>query len=79
MAEEAYRKALQLLARRPHFEREIRRKLEARGFDVAVCEDVVSRLSEEKLLDDERAAVGFVESKLRRGPVGSRRLRADLV
>ena len=35
MADAAFRKAVELLARRSHFEREMRRKLTTRGFDEA--------------------------------------------
>ena len=75
---EAYRKALELLARRPHFEREIRRKLTDRGFSSGDCDVTLTRLKDEKLIDDVVAAIGFIESRLRRGAVGQRRLRAEL-
>ncbi len=75
---DAYRKATELLARRPHFEREIRRKLEARGFDTEDIEATVERLLALKYLDDLECTRGFIRSKLRRSPLGRRRLRADL-
>ena len=79
MADSAYQKALELLARRPHFEREIRRKLTDRGFDEEECEAAVERLRASRYLDDLECARGFIRSKLRRSPLGRRRLRADLV
>lgn len=78
MADEAYQKALQLLARRPHFEREIHRKLAARGFDAGDCAATLARLKADKLIDDVTAAIGFVEGRLRRGAIGQRRMRAEL-
>ena len=78
MADEAYQKALRLLARRPHFAREIQRKLADRGFDSGDCADALTRLKAEKLIDDVTAAIGFVEGRLRRGAIGQRRMRAEL-
>ena len=75
---DAYRKAIELLARRPHFEREIRRKLENRGFDEQETEAVVQRLLASSYLDDLECARSLIRSKLRRSPLGRRRLRADL-
>ncbi|MEE2775557.1 MAG: RecX family transcriptional regulator [Acidobacteriota bacterium] len=75
---QAYRKAIQLLARRPHFVREIRRKLSDRGFDDEECNHAIARLESEGMLGDFEAALGFISSRLRRGPIGRRRMRAEL-
>ncbi len=77
-ADAAYRKAVELLARRAHFEREIRRKLRSRGFEEDECAEVMTRLRDEGLVDDRESAAIFVEGRLRRGPMGRRRLRAEL-
>ena len=79
MAEAAYRKALELLARRPHFEREIAQKLQVRGFDEAECQRAVSALRAASYLDDLQCARDFIRAKLRRAPLGRRRLRAELL
>lgn len=80
MAEgDALHKAVDLLARRPHFEAEIRRKLQQRGFDESEVDVAVERLHELRYLDDALNASSFVNERLRRSPVGRRRLRADLV
>ena len=79
MVEGAYRKALELLARRPHFEREILAKLRNRGFQEADTEAAVRRLRDSGYLDDLRCTREFIRAKLRRSPVGRRLLRADLV
>lgn len=76
--ETAYAAALDLLARRAHFENELARKLAAKG---CVAEDVASalaRLRAAKLVDDRRSAIEFIQSRLRRAPQGRRRLRAEL-
>lgn len=78
MAEEAYKKALELLARRPHFEREILAKLRDRGFQEADTEAAVRKLQDSGYLDDFRCTHEFIRAKLRRSPLGRRRLRADL-
>jgi len=79
VADEAFRKAVELLARRSHFERELRRKLEARGFDEASCVATLDRLRELGYVDDRSTARELIASKLRRGPLGRRRLLADLL
>ena len=79
MAEGAFKKALELLARRPHFEREILAKLRDRGFQEADTEAAVRKLQDSGYLDDFRCTHEFIRAKLRRSPLGRRRLRADLV
>lgn len=74
----AYGKAVDLLARREHFRRELETKLGRRGYDAGDIEQALARLEREKLLDDERAARQFTEQRLRRGPLGRRRLARDL-
>jgi len=74
----AYAKALDLLSRRPHFRRQLADKLTRRGFDDAVVEAVLDRLQSHRYLDDRQTAHDFVEAKLARGPLGRRRLAADL-
>ena len=78
MADGAYQKAVDLLARRPHFEREIQHKLRDRGFESSDIDEALSRLRRIGFLDDDGCARLFVRSKLRRSPVGRRRLAADL-
>jgi regulatory protein len=75
---EAYAKAVDLLSRRPHFRRQLADKLSRRGFDEAVVESVLDRLESHRYLDDRQTTRDFVESKLSRGPLGRRRLAADL-
>jgi regulatory protein len=76
--EAAYAAALDLLARRAHFENELERKLLAKGCAAADVASALERLRGAKLVDDRRSAVEFIQSRLRRSPQGRRRLRAEL-
>lgn len=78
MADGSFRKAVDLLARRPHFEGEIRQKLLQRGFDGAEVEATVGRLLGLGYLDDDACARDFVRAKLRRSPMGRRKLSFEL-
>ncbi len=71
-------KALDLLSRRSHFERELERKLRQRGYQRAEVDQTLERLRAEGLLDDRRTAGEFVRTRLARAPEGRRRLRAEL-
>ena len=79
MSNDAYRKAIELLGRRPHFEREMRRKLLDRGFSDDECAAALERLRDSKLLDDSQCALDFIRVQLRRRPCGRRRLRMELM
>lgn len=72
-------KAMDLLARRPHFRRELEAKLLKRGYEDDEVVPVLDRLEEERYLDDRQTAETFVEARLRREPVGRRKLLADLL
>lgn len=71
-------RALALLARRSHFQAELVEKLRARGYSPeeveATCQDLLRR----GYLDDSQCAREFVRGRLRRGPLGRRRLTAEL-
>jgi regulatory protein len=75
----AYDKALQLLAARAHFRRELERKLAQRGFPPEEIEAALARLAEGRYLDDRATARVFVESRQGRGNEGRARLRAELL
>ncbi|MEM8997420.1 MAG: RecX family transcriptional regulator [Acidobacteriota bacterium] len=72
-------KAVELLARRAHFRRELRRKLRTRGFDELDVDTTLDRLSEQGHLDDRATAEFYVAGRLRRGGFGPRRLEAELM
>lgn len=71
------RRALDLLARREHGRAELRRKLEARGFEAADVAAVVETLEAEGLLSEARYAESYVRSRTARG-VGPVRLAMEL-
>lgn len=75
---ECRQRALRLLALRTHFSTELAAKLAARGFDETAVEETIARLVDEGILDDHAAGLEFVETRLRRKPLGPARLRADL-
>jgi regulatory protein len=69
--------AVRLLARREHSTRDLKRKLEGKGHDREAVDRVVNKLSDKKLLSDERFAATFVVHHGRRGQ-GPVRIRAEL-
>lgn len=71
-------RALGLLARRPHFRAELAAKLRDRGYDDDEVAATLERLAERRYLDDEATAASFVTQRLARGPIGRRKLLADL-
>jgi regulatory protein len=73
-----YDKAVQLLAARPHFRRELEAKLQQRGYSAEEIADALARLTDQGYVDDRAAARGFVESRRGRGE-GRLRLRAELL
>jgi regulatory protein len=74
-----YDKAVQLLSRRPHFRRQLQAKLEQREYPREEIEATLERLADLGFLDERRCAEEFVELRLRRSPVGRRRLRGELL
>lgn len=74
----AYAKAVDLLARRAHFRAELGRKLATRGYPGDEVTAALDRLEGQGYLDDRRAAADFAAARLGRGPIGRRRLAAEL-
>ena len=58
-----YDKAVELLARRPHFQSELRRKLAARGFAAPEIAETLARLMQQGYVDDLAAARSFIEAR----------------
>ena len=75
---DCYDKALGLLARRSHFRRQLEEKLRSRSYDESAIAETLDRLTELGYLDDLRVAREFVELRLRKGPVGQRRMQLEL-
>ncbi|HEV8577515.1 MAG TPA: regulatory protein RecX [Thermoanaerobaculia bacterium] len=78
MPPSSYDKAVQLLASRPHFRRELAAKLQQRGYPAEEIDLALARLTEQGYLDDRAAARSFLESRLGRNE-GRSRLRAELL
>lgn len=79
MAKACFDKAVDLLSRRTHFRRELSSKLSSRGYEPEEIAATVERLAGLGYLDDRQATEQFTRQKLARGPVGRRRLLADLL
>jgi regulatory protein len=75
----AYQAALDLLARRDHFRRELGTKLARRSFPSDNIEEALDRCEELGLLDDEKTAKRFVEVRAAARGWGPRRLEAELL
>ena len=73
-----YDKAIELLARRPHFREELASKLQTRGFPHDEIDDAVARVDREGHLDDHRNALNLASGPFRRKGFGPRRMRVDL-
>jgi regulatory protein len=73
----AEKTALRLIARAEQCTGGLTRKLERRGFDSACIGEIISKLTELKLLDDNRFARLWLESRLRL-PRSPRRLLSSL-
>lgn len=74
----AYDRAVALLAQRTHFRAQLATKLAKRGYPEDEVDSALDRLADLGYLDDQRAAREYAEGKLARGPLGRRRLAADL-
>lgn len=75
---DCYTKAQQLLARRPHFRRELAAKLASREYSAAEIDTAIARLAEQGYLDDLENALEMARGPLRRKGYGPRRLRHEL-
>lgn len=71
--------ALRLLAIRPRSIREMRDRLQSKGYERPVIEATVAELCELGLLDDRKFAAQWVESRMALRPMGPSRLRAELL
>lgn len=71
------RSAAQLLSRREHSIRELRLKLERKGYSSEVVGPVIDRLSARRLVSDERFVAAVIRHRAQRGQ-GPVRIRAEL-
>ncbi len=70
--------ALQLLERTRRTASDLRTRLERRGFERAVIDEVLERLRSVGLVDDAEYARAFLAGRLGRRPAGWRRLEMEL-
>ena len=73
-----FEKALDLLSRRPHFRRELERKLRMRGFRFEDVESALDRAAERGFLDDTECAREFARVRVERRHEGPAKLFAAL-
>ena len=78
MSSACFEKALDLLSRRPHFRRELERKLSTRGFPSDEVNEALERASELGYLDDLECARGLARVRVTRKNEGPARLYATL-
>jgi regulatory protein len=79
MPPSCYDKAVQLLALRPHFRRELEGKLARRGYPPEEVEAALDRLTDQGYLNEAETARAFVAGRQSRGGEGRSRLEAELV
>jgi regulatory protein len=76
--EVAYQGTLRRLARRDYSSYELRLGMRRKDIDEDVQDEVIERLHEERLVDDQAFAEAWVENRLEFRPRGARALRAEL-
>ena len=76
--ESAFEKAMHFMNYRERTSEEIRQKLAGLGFDEQVIESVLTRMETSRLVDDERFARLWIESRNNHRPSGSRLLKMEL-
>jgi regulatory protein len=76
--EDAYQRALSLLARRPRSQRELELYFKRRGIEDGVAAGVIERLRDQGLVDDLAFAKAWVENRNEFRPRGPYALRAEL-
>ncbi len=74
----AFDHALKLLGIRKRSVRQLYHKLSEKGFDGQAVSEVLSRLQQSKLLDDEEFARGYVSEKTTAHPAGKLKMLRDL-
>jgi regulatory protein len=74
-----YEKAIKLLKIRPHHSAELTKKLLMRGFSRDQIDDVIKKLQEENLIDNDRFAQMYLDELLRNKTFGFYGLKAKLM
>lgn len=73
----AYDRALEMLARREHSQRELRARLDRNGYDEVDADAALARLHDQNYQSDTRFAEMLLRSRVAQG-YGPRRIRAEL-
>jgi len=76
--ERCYTAAMRILNHRFNSEGELRRKLEMKEFARDVIDATVDRLRRERWLDDDRFAIAYVRTRVRKG-IGLLRVKRELI
>ncbi len=73
-----YYKALRFLSYRPRSEREIRDRLKLKSQNSKLIDKVIEKLKQQKFLNDEEFARGWIENRLRFKPRSLRLIKIEL-
>lgn len=74
----AYNYAVNLLSRAPKSEKELKMKMQDKGYDVIFIENVIKKLREQRYIDDERYSEMFISSKINISKDGRRKIKEAL-
>lgn len=74
----AYNYAINLLSRAPKSEKELKMKMQDKGYDVIFIENVIKKLREQRYIDDERYSEMFISSKINTSKDGKRKIKEAL-
>lgn len=74
----AYNYAVNLLSRAPKSEKELKVKMQDKGYDVIFIENVIKKLREQRYIDDERYSEMFISSKINISKDGRRKIKEAL-
>ncbi|MDF2616403.1 MAG: recX [Sedimentibacter sp.] len=74
----AYNYAVNLLSRSPKSEKELKLKMQDKGYDLVFIENAIKKLKEQKYIDDERYSEMFINSKINMSKDGRRKIKEAL-
>lgn len=74
----AYNYAVNLISRAPKSEKELKMKMQDKGYDVIFIENVIKKLREQRYIDDERYSEMFISSKINTSKDGRRKIKEAL-
>lgn len=74
----AYNYAVNLLSRAPKSEKELKLKMQDKGYDLIFIENAIKKLKEQRYIDDERYSEMFINSKINISKDGRRKIKEAL-